>query len=177
MALIKLNDQSLSAVTSAGLPSGTVLQVKSATKTDKQSTTSSTPSDITGLSVSITPTSTSSKILVVTNVQFGGEDNVYGAIDVLRGASNITEGSYPTGSQTAATMAIGADVTHGGYKVLTASHNFLDSPASTSALTYKVQFASTYGSRTLTINAPYETVDTTYIIGGTSTITVMEIAG
>jgi len=169
MALTKIGD--------AGMPEGAILQVKSATKTDKQSTTSATPSDVTGLSVSITPTSTSSKILVMTNVQFGGVDNMYGALYVLRGASNITEGSYPTGSQTAATMSIGADVTNGGYKVLTASHNFLDSPASTSALIYKVQFASTYDSRTLTINAPYETDNAAYITGGTSTITIMEIAG
>lgn len=177
MALIKLNNQSISAVTSAGLPTGSVLQVKSATKTDKQSTTSSTPSDITGLSVSITPTSTSSKILVITNINFGGNLNFYGSFDILRGSSKITESSYPTGNQVAATIAVGADNNNFSYKTMTASHNFLDSPASTSALTYKVQFASTYGSIAFNINAPQATDNAAYIVGGTSTITVMEIAG
>jgi len=156
--------------------SGAVLQVVSATKTDKQSTTSATPSDITGLSVSITPTSTSSKILVMTNINFGGNLNVYGAFDVLRGSSKITEGTYPTGNQVAATIAVGGDNNNFDYKIMTASHNFLDSPASTSALTYKVQFASTHSSVAFVINAPYKTDNAAYIIGGTSTITVMEIA-
>ena len=156
---------------------GHVLQVKSATKTDKQTTTSATPLDITGLSVSITPSSTSSKILVMTNINFGGDNNMYGVIDVLRGSSKITESTYPTGSQVAGTIAVGTDPYDSAFKVLTASHNFLDSPASTSSLTYKVQFASTYGSRLFTINAPYHTVDASYIVGGTSTITVMEIGG
>jgi hypothetical protein len=60
---------------------------------------------------------------------------------------------------------------------MTASHNFLDSPASTSALTYKVQFSTTNNSTEFTINAPYRTDNGAYIIGGTSTITLMEIAG
>lgn len=172
MALTKIGD--------AGMPAGAVLQVVSATKTDKQSTTSATPSDITGLSVSITPTSTSNKILVVTNINFGGALNVYGAFDILRGSSKITESTYPTGNQIAATIAVGGDNNNFNFKMMTASHNFLDSPASTSALTYKVQFASTNtsaGPVELTINAPNQTQNANYIVGGTSTITVMEIAG
>ena len=169
MALTKIRD--------AGMPAGAVLQVVSATKTDKQSTTSATPSDVTGLSVTITPTSTSSKILVVTNINFGGGLNPYAAFDVLRGSSKITEGTYPTGNQVAATIAVGGDANNFNYKTMTASHNFLDSPASTSALTYKVQFASTYNSVALIINTTEKTDNASYIIGGTSTITVMEIAG
>jgi len=167
----------LAGLTSSDMPTGCVLQVKSATKTDKQSTTSATPSDITGLSVSITPTSTSSKILVLTNINFGGDLNVYGAFDILRGSSKITESTYPTGNQIAATIAVGGDDNNFNYKMMTASHNFLDSPATASAVTYKVQFSSTVNSTELTINAPHETDNAAYILGGTSTITVMEIAG
>lgn len=177
MALIKLNNQSLTNVTSAGLPSGTVLQVQSATKTDKQTTTSATPSDVTGLSVSITPTSTSSKIMIMTSINFGGLNNMYGKFDVLRDSTVVVQGTYPTGNQSTGTIAVGGDATHADYKVLTAAHNFLDSPATTSAVTYKVQFASTTSSRQFTINAPYATDNNDYIVGGTSSITVMEIAG
>lgn len=170
----------LAGLTSADMPTGCVLQVKSATKTDKQSTTSGTPTDVTGLSVSITPTSTSNKILVVTNINFGGDLNVYGAFDILRGSSKITESTYPTGNQIAATIAVGGDDNNFNYKMMTASHTFLDSPATTSSTTYKVQFASTNtaaGPVEFTINAPHETTNANYIVGGTSTITVMEIAG
>jgi hypothetical protein len=48
----------------AALPSGCVLQVKSATKTDTQSFTGNQQADVTGMSVSITPSSTNSQILV-----------------------------------------------------------------------------------------------------------------
>lgn len=168
----------LAGLTSSDMPTGSVLQVKSATKTDKQTTTSSTPTDITGLSVSITPTTASSKILVITSVNYGGDDNAYGTIDVLRGSTKVTEGSYPTGNQVAGTLAVGTGSGDASsYKMFSASHTFLDSPASTSALTYKVQFASTYFSAELTINAPHDTGNFNYIVGGTSTITVMEIAG
>ena len=55
MALTKLNNQSLTAVTSAGLPSGSVIQVQSTTKTDDFSSPSSSFADITGMSLTITP--------------------------------------------------------------------------------------------------------------------------
>ena len=57
-----------------------------------------------------------------------------------------------------------------------ASYTYLDSPNTTSAITYKVQAAVRYSSIEFTINAPFQTNNESYIIGGTSTITVMEIA-
>jgi len=180
MALTKLNNQSLSAVSAlpASITTGSVLQVKSATKTDKQTTTSATPADVTGLSVNITPASASSKMLVLININYGGNSNLYGVIDVLRGSTKIVESTFPTGNQTAATLGIGTGSNDSSnYKIFEASHTFLDNPATTSALTYKVQFASAYGSNGFTINGPYTTANDTYTIGGSSTITVMEIAG
>jgi hypothetical protein len=61
MALIKLNNQSLTAVTSGGLPSGTVLQVVQTLITTGASITSTTHVD-SALTVNITPSSTTSKI-------------------------------------------------------------------------------------------------------------------
>ena len=158
----------------AALPTGSVLQVVSTTKTNKFTTTSTSAVDITGLSVTITPTSASSKILIVTNINYGGDTNLYGAFFVLRNSTNVVVGTYPTGSQTAATFGVGQ--TYDIYKVDCASNTYLDSPNTTSATTYKVQ-ASTYDvATTFTINAPFATNNAAYIIGGTSTITVMEIA-
>lgn len=153
---------------------GNVIQVVSTTKTDKFTTTSSSAVDITGLSVTITPTSASSKILIVTNINYGGDTNLYGAFFVLRNSTNVVVGTYPTGNQTAATFGVGQ--TYDIYKVDCASNTYLDSPNTTSATTYKVQAATKDASTTFTINAPFSTNNNAYIIGGTSTITVMEIA-
>ena len=159
------------------MPTGAILQVKSATKTDKQSTTSSTAVDITGLSVSITPTSASSKMLVRCDINYGGNLNAYIAFFVKRDAANMVVSTAATGSQINATFGAGADNNNHEFKLNGVSHTYLDSPATTSAITYKVQFASTNAATAVTVNAPYETHNQPYIIGGTSTITVMEIAG
>jgi hypothetical protein len=158
----------------AALPTGSVLQVVQTIKTDKFTTTSSSAVDITGLSATITPTSASSKILILTDINYGGEDNLYGALYVLRNSTNVIVSTYPTGNQIAATFGVGPP--RDSFKIASASHIYLDSPNTTSAITYKVQAASTYNSVQLTINAPFQTTNAAYIIGGTSSITVMEIA-
>ena len=162
-------------LTTTSPKAGNVIQVVSTTKTDKFTTTSSSAVDITGLSVTITPTSASSKILIVTNINYGGNTNLYGAFFVLRNSTNVVVGTYPTGSQTAATFGVGTPVDT--YKLMCASHTYFDSPNTTSATTYKIQAASKDSSVTFTVNAPFQTDNGAYIIGGTSTITVMEIAG
>ena len=169
MALTKIGD--------AGMPAGAVLQVVSATKTDKQSTTSATPSDVTGLSVSITPTSTSSKILVMTNINYGGANNFYGAFFVKRNSTDIVLSTVGTGNQINSTFGVGGDSSDAAFKLEGIAHSYIDSPATTSAVTYKVQFASTWTSIALIVNGTGSTNDAAYIVGGTSTITVMEIAG
>jgi hypothetical protein len=161
-------------LTTTSPKAGNVIQVVSTTKTNKFTTTSTSAVDITGLSVTITPTSASSKILIVTNINYGGDTNLYGAFFVLRNSTNVVVGTYPTGNQTAATFGVGQP--YDIYKLMCASNTYLDSPNLTSAITYKVQ-ASTYDvATTFTINAPFSTNNGSYIIGGTSTITVMEIA-
>jgi hypothetical protein len=164
----------LTNASTTGFPAGSVLQVVQTVKTNKFTTTSSSAVDITGLSVTITPTSASSKILILTNINYGGETNLYGALYVLRNSTNVVVGTYPTGNQIAATFGVGEP--RDSYKIMSASHIYLDSPNTTSAITYKVQAASTFNSLQFTINAPFQTDNASYIIGGTSTITVMEIA-
>ena len=67
MAIIKPNNNTISAITAlpAAITTGKVLQVVSTTKSDVTSSTSTSYADITGMAVSITPSSTSSKILVI----------------------------------------------------------------------------------------------------------------
>jgi hypothetical protein len=144
--------------------SGKVLQVVSITKTDSFSTASfSTFQDVTGLSVSITPTSATSKILVqvVVSVGIGAGNTLF---NLVRGSTNIAQSTSGTANQTVAADQGGA------YSMQTLPITFLDSPATTSATTYKLQINPS--SQTVYINV--RATDQYY--GGISTITVMEIA-
>ena len=116
----------------ATLPTGSVLQVVNATYASETSTTSSSYAD-TGLTVSITPTSSSSKILVLISQRFFanpacGNDGG-GNVKVFRGATTLI---------TATRVGL-SDSTGAMDNYFTTS--YLDSPATTSSITYKTQFA------------------------------------
>ena len=150
--------------------SGAVLQVVSTTKTDTFSTASGSHVDITGMSVSITPTSSSNKILIVVTIGCIGTDgNAAVALRLLRGSTVIAQPDVGT-----------ADPRDGFFNFyhnnqtgigVAASVNFLDSPATTSSTTYKVS-AYTNGGTCYVNRLPG---DSNW--HSTSTITVMEIAG
>ena len=169
---------SASSITASQLPAGSVLQVVSATKTDTQSTSLQAWVDVTGLSVSITPTSTSSKILVIVDVQ-GTGTNRYTAIRVVRNGTAVGVGAT-AGSRSSVLSGFGLDPDAAGsyvYVLYNAGGSFLDSPSSTSAQTYKVQFGATNTATTTYINRTVDDSDASFSLRGISTITVMEIAG
>jgi hypothetical protein len=145
---------------------GHVIQVQSVTKTDTSNTTSTSFFDVSGLSVSITPKSASSKILVTAHFMLGSNTTSAGTrINLVRGSTNIAQTTAGTALQTI--NAYTASSASGDLSGFT----FFDSPNTTSATTYKIQFA-TGGSGTSYVG--------TYGLGvfGTSisSITVMEIA-
>ena len=151
---------------------GKLLQVQSTTKTDTSSMTGETPTDIPGLTVTITPSNASNKIFIIATVNYGGTFS-YPGFNLLRGSTEICVGTYGSGSN--------RKITSGGsnpdsYKLSSNTFQFLDSPNTTSATTYKVQM-STYSTHTLWINRPLS-VDSSYAytMGVTSTITVQEVA-
>jgi hypothetical protein len=157
------------AVNTALAGSGGVLQVVQSIKTDNFSSSSTSFIDVSGLSVSITPTSSSSKILIIADISVGGANSNYVIIQFVRNITPIYIGTdvktyvatrnwYPNSSADNASMASLSGV-------------FLDSPATTSATTYKVQFRVTGG--TGGINRRTSGDDTSMA----SSITVMEIAG
>jgi len=150
---------------------GKVLQVVSTTKTDTFTSTSTSFADITGLSVSITPSSASSKIMVFYNVTGSGDAGVNtSSVRLVRGATAINIGDA-AGSRTPATNGIfeGEPTAIGN-----ASMNFLDAPATTSATTYKVQVRCN-NTGTSFINRSENDSDQGQNNRTTSTITVMEI--
>ena len=161
-------------------PAGHIIQVVSTTKTDAFSTTSlpSSPADVTGFTADITPKSTSSKILVRASLNYGGENNTYGAFYFRRNGTNIILSTAATQSlQHNAALGIHGDNSNFQYGMQSASFEYLDSPASTSQLTYKMQMATHSASATFYLNRGHVFGNSAYVIAGTSTLTLIEIGG
>ena len=163
-----------------GVPSGGgggIIQVVNAIKTDTFSTGANmqTKETITGLSATITPKFSTSKILVIMSLLVGasGDTTVAGTIE--RGSTPI--GIHDArGSRTRNTFGCGILATSGDWQSHSVSHTILDSPATTSATTYSVKIGGN-GGRTIFINREGRDAnngtDTTV---GTSTLTLMEIS-
>ena len=150
---------------------GRILQVVQTAKTDTFSTTTTgSYVDITGLSVSITPTSSSNKILVFFNTNVSASDVC--SVQLLRGSTPIFNGDSGGGSRFQATVD-GVAVVNGD-KVAPVSAMYLDSPSTTSSITYKIQVRNLSG--TVTVNKPLNDSDASYTARTASSITVMEVA-
>lgn len=174
MALIKLNNQSLTNVTSAGLPSGTVLQVKTAHKSDTFSTSSTSFVDLTGMSVSITPTSTSSKILVISDIAIGVNANIFSYYQVVRDSTPINIGD--TASARVSVTGMAYDLNNEGI-IDRQSSQFLDSPATTSSVTYKIQVRSASTGTSYFNMSSRDSASTDFDTRQASSLILMEIAG
>jgi hypothetical protein len=153
---------------------GNILQVVSATKTDtfSRASSSSDYGDITGLSVSITPTSATSKILIYTTVVGSGNTGQRISVRLMRDSTAISIGDS-AGNRSRSSSA-GAQTT-GGNDTVTLSSIFLDSPNTTLATTYKVQ-CSAEGSQTFYLNRGSTDSDADTVYRAASSITVMEVA-
>lgn len=162
----------------AALPAlGKVLQVVNTIKTDTFITTSSSWVDVTGLSVNITPSSASSKILVIASLSYGGGQNSYGFGQILRNGTSIALGNSDGSSRTECTFPMNIENTASGdAKTQCAGMTVLDSPATTSALTYKIQVIASYTSTAVGVNRSGGNSDNPFSGLGVSTITVMEIS-
>ena len=139
-----------------GITTGKVLQVVNAVNATEVTSNSASYSD-TGLTANITPSATSSKILVICSndcTKLSADTTV--AIRCYRGSTEI--GGTIIGRKI-------ADTDDTGKSQSVFSFTILDSPSSTSAVTYKTQFCNGAGSGTVRINAG----------SGSSTICLMEI--
>ena len=142
----------------AATKTGSVLQVVNATYATQTSTTSIT-GVATGLTATITPTSTSSKVLVTVS-----QNGLYTSGGTVGMQVNLLK----NGSQYAKLAGrVGGDSSSIVFSVGGISGEFLDSPATTSATTYSTTFLSENGSNLVYVQ----------VYGSTSTITLTEIAG
>ena len=164
-------------LTTTNPKAGNIIQVVSATKTDTfSSTTNNSFVDITGLSVAITPSATSSKILVLYDTQMSGGELFF--IQLVRGSTAIKVGDSDSANRVECTQG-GVKQEENADKVASLGGHFLDSPSTTSETTYKLQGRVYSGgtTHTFTVNKPLNDTNAAYTGRGASTITVMEVAG
>jgi len=134
---------------------GKIGQVLTVTIGSEQSTTSSSYSDVSGLSLAITPSTTSSKIMVQTLIHADGRNgsgtSTNNRIKLFRDSTELEQRNI-----------LQLNIGNGNPDKIAANcyHSFLDSPSSTSALTYKYQFSVDPG---------------TFRIGASSKIILMEV--
>jgi len=142
-------------ISASSLPAGSVLQVVQTVLTGSASTTS-TADVSSGLTASITPSSTSNKILLM----------VAGGKAYIAGGAHTIVTAYRNGS----TLGSGARSTpiEGAANGANHSLNYLDSPSSTSSVTYTIYYRSSTGA------TAYFADGNTY---GNATLTLMEIKG
>tara|TARA_B000000557_G_C20585848_1_gene363371 strand:+ start:144 stop:644 length:501 start_codon:yes stop_codon:yes gene_type:complete len=152
---------------------GRIIQVVSTTKTDLFTTTSTSFVDLTGLSVSITPKETASKILILFGV-FGSNSSsgVRWAVRLVRASTAIAIGDA-AGNRVRCTGS--SETSGGGGNMKCFSGNHLDSPSTTSATTYKFEAAAVDGG-TLKINSSVADTDISSYPRTASYITALEVA-
>jgi hypothetical protein len=181
MALSKLRSQSIDltddyAFTGTVTGAGKVLRVVQTVKTDTFSHSTNTFTAITGLSAQITPSSTSSKILVRANIVASATNtNGYGAFALYRDGSVISEAVGDAASnrlQSTTSNPLANPTNYARHLII----EYLDSPASTSALTYQPYVRKGAETVTIVINQNGADADSANHTRSISTITLIEIA-
>lgn len=154
----------------ATFPAGHVLQVKNTLMGDRLNFTpsSQTWTDIAGMSVQITPSSSSNKIMVMATVTGNSGQNVACFVRTMRDSTAV--GIANTSSSRSTISAALKEVT--SYDIQSVGWNFLDSPSTTSQITYKVQIYSNGG---VVINTGTTSADNWSVGVTVSSITAMEI--
>jgi len=163
-------------IISTAQPSGSILQVVQTIKRDTWSVTSpaSTWTDISGMSATITPSSINSRILIMFTVYHGISVVQYsGGVRVVRGSSvilpSLATGPTALGHSSSVVSYIPAQGCD--------TNTLIDTPSSTSALTYKLQFVHENTNTTWYLNTPGSITNDGRSVGTVSTLTLMEVAG
>jgi len=158
---------------------GGILQVVSTVKTDTftSSVAPGASADITGLTVTITPKSASSKILVqgYVNTDMVAVDQAGSVLTVLRDSTALAIGDAAGTRQRRTT---GGGLNPSDFAQSNSAFTILDSPATTSAITYKIAISTMSSlTRTVYVNRSVDDTNDVYSARTASSITVMEVAG
>lgn len=169
LAASKLTGQ----VADANAPSGSVVQVVQTVKRDTYGDSTGSWVDITGMTASITPTSASNKVLVLISLKGGGDASPsYNTFRLVRGGSVIADADA-AGSRS---CGFGGFNPRDGNDKYTTTAEFLDSPSSTSSVTYKIQVTTAVSGRAFYLNRSAGDGDGSTSSRMISSITLLEIA-
>lgn len=160
---------------------GAILQVVQAFKTDTFARSSTTYGAVTGLGATITPSSATSKILIMAEVRVGaGVANADGAAIRIAGGNSATYIGDAEGSRISAVAAITDRQAAAAWAIERSMHSmtiqYLDSPATTSAVTYNVEIRGATANAVY-VNRGLDDGNTTTQARGASSIILMEVAG
>lgn len=154
MALTQVQPGMMQQLTSAVMPAGSVIQTVNYTNTTEVQTASSTFTD-TGQTITFTPTSATSKILILWTVAgcFKNSSNTYMRLKLVRNSTDLAQ----------IEGAVGYSNDNAENNVGASSISYLDSPATTSPVTYKIQYLSSAGSNYVGINRNQATSSATLL--------------
>ena len=177
----------VSGISAGGLPDGIIqsadlasgvcgntLQVVSTHKSDTFTHSTTTFTDITGMSATITPSSSSSKILIIVDIKMAGQVNATSAQCLLLRGSTVINLGDAAGSRTRSMGQSYYDAQT--YHMAQTGGIFLDSPNTTSATTYKLQTKSESSGSVVYVNRTQGDRDGSEDSRGTSNIVLMEVA-
>ena len=180
MSQLKVN----SIIPVSGVPTGGgggIIQIKQAVKTDTASQSSSTKADISGLTPTITPTSSSSKVLVMMDIKIGASNyssdlGITLNRSISGGASTEIYIGDADGSRRRASYASEDFFAgNGDHQMLPIQCIFLDSPSTTSEITYSIKW-NVIDSYTLYINRDGDNDNGTKSPRVASSLTLMEVS-
>ncbi len=164
----------------AGIPAGTIIQIQSLTLDTPQEKTSATTKtwyDVPSFTLNITPSATSSKVMVMVVMQCSCDESQEIGFQLMRGSTSIGIGAAAS-NRTRVSSSMRMDSgTSSDYRTVTSVINHLDSPSSDSATTYKLQWRNMYSTGNMYLNRSFQWNDVNDRSATASTITLMEIAG
>ena len=159
MTITRLNNNSVTSVSAlpnlaslpSGIDTGKVLQVVQGTKTNRFSFSASGWNLVSGLDVSITPSSTSSKILIRCNMGWGMNSGTTLMFRISRDTTDTIFIGDTDGNRERVTQRVSPSNQYWSYPV---SLEYLDSPNSTSSINYRI-YAKHNGGVIATLNGAY----------------------
>ena len=156
---------------------GKIGQVVSETKTSTFSSTSDTMTDISGLAVAITPSATNSKVLVMVNFNISTDlDDRFCVFQLVRGSTAISIGASSGNRNVGSVAHVRVAGSGSANAIAEYTINFLDSPSTTNATTYKMQgLVQTDGNPGFRLNMSGADANAVHGFRLASTITVMEV--
>tara|TARA_B100001121_G_C18398281_1_gene484148 strand:- start:46 stop:579 length:534 start_codon:yes stop_codon:yes gene_type:complete len=164
-----------------GLPSGSsggIIQIVHTNTSSHTYNNNTSYADITGVTATITPTRSDSKILIQCSLAVSKTDNhsFLGRVvrngSAISGSGGVAESGHS--SQEDGTWWLVRTTAHSANPLMV---NYLDSPSSTSAVTYKAQGKTSNSGQYYAINRTVNSEDNIYASPGFSSITLMEVSG